>query len=166
MTREVEVEERVGYMLKRAQQALRTAMDEALRRRGLTTAQYAVLSALEAAPGLSGVALARRCFVTPQTINEIVTHLEAVGLVERRRGDDARVLWAYLTTSGLDLVGACHQVVDTIEDRMVSGLSPREQRHLLADLHRCVAALESASDPHTGEAHEPPDNRARRGAVR
>jgi len=143
MARQVPVEERVGWVLKRAQQALRGAMDEALRRRGLTTAQYAALSALEEAPGLSGAALARRCFVTPQTMNEIVAHLEASGLVERRRGDDARVLRAALTAAGLDLVGACHQTVAAIEDRMVSGLSPRERRHLLADLNRCVDALES-----------------------
>ncbi len=145
MARQARVEERVGWVLKRAQQALRAAMDEALRRRGLTTAQYAALSTLEEAPGLSGAEVARRCFVTPQTLNEIVTHLEASGLVERRRGDDARVLRAYLTAAGLDLVGACHQVVAAIEERMVSGLSPRERRHLLDDLHRCVDALESAS---------------------
>lgn len=147
MARQEPLEERVGYVLKRAQQALRAAMDEALRRRRLTTAQYAALSALEAAPGLSGAEVARRCFVTPQTLNEIVTHLEAAGLVERRRGDDARVLRAYLTADGLDLVGACHQVVAAIEARMVSGLSPREQRQLLDALHRCVAALEIVEGP-------------------
>jgi DNA-binding MarR family transcriptional regulator len=143
MVRQVPVEERVGWVLKRAQQALRAAMDDALRRRGLTTAQYAALNALEEAPGLSGAELARRCFVTPQTMNEIVAHLEASGLVERRRGDDARVLRAALTAAGLDLVGACHQAVEAIEARMVSGLSPRERRQLLDDLHRCVDALES-----------------------
>jgi len=141
------VEERVGWVLKRAQQALRGAMDEALRRRGLTTAQYAVLNALEEAPGLSGAEVARRCFVTPQTMNEIVGHLEAGGLVERRRGDDARVLRAYLTAAGQDLLGACHQVVAAIEERMVSGLSPRERQQLLDGLRRCVDALEEAPAP-------------------
>jgi DNA-binding MarR family transcriptional regulator len=136
------VEERVGYVLKQVQQALRAAMDEALRRRGLTTAQYATLSILEAEAGLSGAELARRCFVTPQTMNEIVARLEADGLVERRRGDDARVLRAYLTAAGQDLVGACHQTVGVIEERMVSGLSPSEQRQLLDGLRRCVDALE------------------------
>ena len=83
-------------------------------------------------------------------MNEIVAHLEAVGLVERRRGDDARVLRADLTPAGLDLVSACHQAVEVIEERMVSGLSPRERRQLLDDLHRCVDALESASAAHAG----------------
>lgn len=138
-------EERVGYVLKQVQQALRAAMDEALRRHGLTTAQYAALSTLEEAPGLSGAGLARRCFVTPQTMNEIVAHLEAVGLVERRRGDDARVLRATLTAAGRDLVAVCHQAVGVIEECMVSGLNPREQHQLLAGLRHCVDALEAPS---------------------
>jgi len=141
------VDERVGYVLKRVQQALRAAMDEVLRRRGLTTAQYAALSALEEAPGLSGAELARRCFVTPQTMNEIVAYLEVAGLVERRRGDDARVLRAALTAAGQELVAVCHQAVAVIEERMVSGLSPRERQQLLGGLHRCVDALEAASAP-------------------
>ncbi len=145
MTRRVE--ERVGYVLKRVQQALRAAMDEALRRHGVTTAQYAALSVLEEVSGLSGAELARRCFVTPQTMNEIVAHLEAAGLVERRRGDDARVLRAALTANGQELVAVCHRAVGVIEERMVSGLSPREQRQLLGDLHRCIDALESSSSP-------------------
>jgi hypothetical protein len=33
--------DRVGYQLKRAQQALRTAMDEGLRAQGIATPQYA-----------------------------------------------------------------------------------------------------------------------------
>jgi hypothetical protein len=62
----------VGYQLKRAQQALRTAMDEGLRAQGLTTPQYAALTHLEADEPLSGAELARRCFVTAQTMNAIL----------------------------------------------------------------------------------------------
>ncbi len=42
---------RLGYALKRAQHALRTRMDEALRHLDLTTPQYAALSAIELDPG-------------------------------------------------------------------------------------------------------------------
>ena len=53
------VESKVGYQMKRAQHALRFEMDRALREVGMTTAQYAALSTLEAAPGLSAAELAR-----------------------------------------------------------------------------------------------------------
>ena len=56
---------KIGYQLKRLQSLLRARMDAALDERGLTTPQYAALSAIEAAPGLSNAALARRSFVTP-----------------------------------------------------------------------------------------------------
>ena len=74
---------RVGYELKRVQHALRQAMDEALRETGVTTPQYAAMSVLAEEPGLSNARLARRSFVTPQTMNQILARLEASGLVER-----------------------------------------------------------------------------------
>lgn len=147
MARQSRAEERVGYVLKQVQQALRTAMDDALRQHRMTTAQYAALSILEESSGLSGAELARRCFVTPQTMNEIVAHLEAGGLVVRRRGDDARVLRTALTAAGLDLLGQCHLAVDAIEARMVGGLSPRERQQFLESLRRCVDALEGVPAP-------------------
>ena len=58
-----------GYLLKRAQAALHAAMAAALHEHGATLAQYAVLTALDEEPGLSNAELARRAFVTPQTMN-------------------------------------------------------------------------------------------------
>ncbi len=62
------LEQSVGYQLKRAQHALRIQMDNALREVGLTTPQYAALSAIEATPGLSGNKLARQCFVEERMV--------------------------------------------------------------------------------------------------
>lgn len=43
----------VGYLLKRAQHALRTRMDAELRNHELTAPTYAVLAAVERTPGIS-----------------------------------------------------------------------------------------------------------------
>jgi hypothetical protein len=43
--------ERLGYVLKRAQHALRTSMDDQLKHLGLTTAQYNLLSAVAVEAG-------------------------------------------------------------------------------------------------------------------
>ena len=89
---------RIGYELKRAQHALRLGMDGALREVGLTTPQYAALTVVEGEEGVSGALLARRCFVTPQTMNGVVVNLEKAGLLERRpHPEHGRVLRAYLT---------------------------------------------------------------------
>jgi len=135
------VQESLGSTLKQLQQALRVAMDEALRHRSLTAAQFAVLSALDTANGPSGAALARRCAMTPQSMHEMVTHLEAVGLIERRRSEDARVLRTYLTAAGQAVLAGCQQTVDEVEQRMLSRLQERERQQLRASLQRCLDTL-------------------------
>src|SRR5882757_11100931 len=84
-----------GYLLKRAQAALHAGMAGALREHGATLAQYAVLAALDEEPGLSNAGLARRAFVTPQTMNQVLRELEQKGWVTRHpHPGHARILQA------------------------------------------------------------------------
>lgn len=139
------LESSVGYALKRAQHALRLRMDEELKEVELTTPQYAVLSVLEEAPGLSGAALARRSFVTPQTMNVIVTKLERVGLIKRSpHPEHGRVLRAYLTGKGRDLVSGAHEKVEAVEDCMLAGLSQEDRARLAETLNECADALKES----------------------
>ncbi len=140
------VEDRVGYLLKEAQHALRTAMDRALRERGLTTPQYAVLSALDNQPGLSNAELARRAFVTPQTMNAIVVLLERAGLVERRpHARHGRVLTTVLTPVGADLVLSSHEAVGRVEEQMLAPLSDAERAQLARLLSTCAKAFRTGN---------------------
>lgn len=137
------VAERVGYRLKRAQQALRAAMESSLRERGITTAQYAALSALEDGEPLSGAELARRCFVTPQTMNGILGGLEGAELVVRRaHPEHGRVIETHLTAAGRARLREAHRAVLAIESRMLTGLSAGERRQLAEALHRCADNLD------------------------
>lgn len=151
-TRDV-LESRIGYQLKRAEHALRLEMDRELRAVGLTTPQYAALSVLGDDPGLSGAELARRCFVTPQTMSAIVVNLEAAGLVLRQpHPEHGRVLQAYLTAAGEELVSRAHEIVETIEKRMLASLDPQERLQLLNALRSCVGSLEGNADKMAAEA--------------
>ena len=133
---------RVGYELKRVQHALRLEMDAVLKELGATTPQYAALSWLAEEPGISNAGLARRSFVTPQTMNQILTRLETAGFVERRtHPEHGRVLQAYLTEEGEKLRRECAERVDVVEERMVAGLSEEERLGLLESLRRCSEAL-------------------------
>jgi len=60
----VDLDQAVGYTLKRAASALRAAMDAELRSHGLSVPQYACLKLLSQRPGLSNAELARGAFVT------------------------------------------------------------------------------------------------------
>ena len=132
---------RTGYVLKKVQAALRAAMDEQLRPLGIATPQYSVLSVLDEVPGLSGAEVARRCFVTPQTMNELIVHLEQRGYLIRHRDQGARIIHLTLTPMGVTLTRQAHSQVGQVESRMLQYLSPTEQRHLLELLLQCAQGL-------------------------
>src|SRR6202047_3844367 len=137
----------VGFHLKRAQQALRTAMVEGLRAQGLTTPQYAALTHLEADEPLSGAELARCCFVTAQTMNAILVGLERARLVERApHANHGRVIEARLTKRGRAKVQGAHPTVFGIEERMLSEITAAGRRTLNETLRRLVQNLSTSEE--------------------
>lgn len=132
----------VGYVLKQAATALRSAMDGALRPIDLTVPQYACLEVLGQRPGLSNAELARAVFVTRQSMNLVLRGLQVRGLVTRpTTAPHGRARPTELTSAGRAQLRAASAVVAGIEQRMLSALSPDAQRRLLGDLATCVAAL-------------------------
>src|SRR5271155_2702463 len=92
---------RVGYLVKRAQTVLHDAMADVLGPYGLTVTQFDVLTALDEEPGLSNADLARRAFVTPQSMHAVLQELESRQfLVRRTHPQHQRVLQAALTEAG------------------------------------------------------------------
>ncbi len=137
------VEKHIGYQLKRAQHMLRLRMDEALAPLGLTVPQYAALSALETEDGLSNAEMARRCFVTAQTMNPIVSALEQSGSVRRKAHPaHGRVLQVFLTNQGRRLLARAHAKVFDVEARMLGEMPPEQKALLLQLLRGCADRLE------------------------
>src|ERR1700739_3456978 len=77
-----EAERSVGYLVKRVQQGLRRRCDAALKPTGLSMAQYAALRALADTPDASAAELARLCFGTRQSWQDLLPGLRTAGLVE------------------------------------------------------------------------------------
>jgi len=133
----------VGYQLKRAQSALRTQMDEALRPIGLTAPQYACLELLSRHPGASNSDLARGAFVTRQSMSALLRGLTKRGLVKRAsRAPSGRALPAALTSEGKRLLSRAERCVGAIEQRMVAGLSDDQCEALRRALSQCADALQ------------------------
>ncbi|MET9338971.1 MarR family transcriptional regulator [Nonomuraea sp. NPDC003804] len=133
----------VGYLLKRAQAALRGAMDKALREHGLTVPQYATLELLALHPGMSNADLARATFVTRQSGNVVLRGLQEAGLITRPAiADHGRARPAHLTEEGHARLEAVQTAVYAIEQRMVEAIPPQRMAVLLTDLDRIAAALE------------------------
>ena len=76
-------EPRIGYVVGRLDRALRREISALVAPHGLTVSKYTALSILCEKPGLSNAQLARRTYVTPQSMNEVLSSLEADGLIVR-----------------------------------------------------------------------------------
>jgi DNA-binding MarR family transcriptional regulator len=133
----------VGYLLKHAQSLLHARMEEALKPLQLTVSHYSCLYRLRVEPGISASALARRTFVTRQSMNAMLQQLIDRDLVARpARADSGRALPTVLTPAGINVLDAAQVVVDGVEQRMLSGLTIAETAGLARGLVACVSALD------------------------
>ena len=132
----------IGFALKQAQQALRTRLDSGLREIGLTTPQYAVLAFLKVEAGASNAALARRAFVTPQTMQAILVALERAGLIARTpHPEHGRVQMTELTARGRGALEAASGIVADAEERLRNASAPFDPQAVAATLLRLAEAL-------------------------
>jgi DNA-binding MarR family transcriptional regulator len=138
-----EAEQAVGYLVKRVQQSLRRRCDAALRPTGLSMSQYAVLRALADHPDASAAQLARLCFVTRQSLQDVLGGLRSARLVDptdapaRGRARSLR-----LTAEGVRRLQAGQAAVAGVEKVMVRGLAPTAHQELADLLIRCAQNLE------------------------
>jgi DNA-binding MarR family transcriptional regulator len=140
---QVEVEDSVGYLVKRVQQALRRTCDAELKDIGLSMAQYAVLRALDDHPDASAAELARLCFVTRQSLRDVLGGLTASGYAEvAETPARGRARAVRLTPEGRRRLGEAHAAVLSAEAVMVSGIAPHARKELAGLLVRCAENLE------------------------
>lgn len=130
----------LGYTLKQVHHLMRAAIENRIRGAGLslTFPHMAALYLLSETPGLSGAQLARWAMVTPQTMNQILTRLEADGLILRRPDPDhRRILRAEVTAAGLDQFQRGCALAENLLDEAQAGMSAEERADLLRLLGRC-----------------------------
>jgi DNA-binding MarR family transcriptional regulator len=140
---EQDVERTLGYLVKRVQQSLRRRCDAALRPTGLSMAQYAVLRALADHPRASAADLARRCFITRQSLQDLLVALRSAGLVTDSDGSPrGRARALALTAAGAERLTRAHDAVMTVEADMAEGISVSAYREAAAALTRCAENLE------------------------
>jgi DNA-binding MarR family transcriptional regulator len=136
------VGQRLTYLVKRLEMAERAHMEDMLRPLGVTLHQYTALSILEYREGLSSAQLARRHFVSPQAMNQMIAVMERDELIERRADPaNRKILRAWLTDRGKQVLHSCHQLVDELEKRMLAALTPEQASTFRLALERSLAAL-------------------------
>ena len=114
-------------MLKITDHELRQKIDAALEHLGLTSAQYSVLSVIESGETMTSAELARKCFVSPQTMNRILQNLEKDGFVKKSANPDHGLKLDYtFTNKAIKTLCDAHVAVNDIELKMVKGLSKKD----------------------------------------
>lgn len=116
---------RTSYLVKRLENAVREMLEEALAGRGVTLAQYTILSMVSDVDGMSSADVARRSAVSKQATNEIINALERKRLISRSEdGENRRILRIKLTRQGRTLLKSCDRGVDRSEETFFARLAP------------------------------------------
>jgi DNA-binding MarR family transcriptional regulator len=137
-------EETIIYLIKYIEQSMKNQLYDALRELRLTMPQYVTLDLLAKNPGLSGAELARRSFVTPQTMNTIITNLEEAGLITRRvHAEFGTILQSYLTENGEQILLQAQQKVKEVERQITAALNEKERAELLKVLQNWAKVIKS-----------------------
>ncbi len=92
------------YAIKQVEQVVRVRLEAVLRPHGITVVQYGALTVLQRRGNMTSSELARNAFVTPQSMAEMMSVLEALGLIEREQDSvDRRRLNVALSRRGQDV---------------------------------------------------------------
>jgi DNA-binding MarR family transcriptional regulator len=135
-------EPRISYVIARLERAVRLAISQRVKPYGLTTLQYTTLSVLGRRGELSNAQLARRAYMTPQSMSEVIDALEKKGLIERNpHPNHRRVFPAALTDEGRRVLAACDTAVDELEREMLGEMTPHQQKSFRNGLVAAVRAL-------------------------
>jgi DNA-binding MarR family transcriptional regulator len=137
----------ISYVIARLERALRKEIGRLVGPRGLSVAQYTTLSILRSRDGLSNAQLARRLWVTPQSMNEVISALERAGLIERvPDAANRRILRTALTPTGRATLDACDTDILAMEQEMLTAVPGEDHEHLVATLENCVSRIGVMSD--------------------
>ena len=130
--------------MKRILLAFRTRVDEELRPQGVTMAQLQVLFAVRAQPRSSGAQLARTCYITPQSAQSLLKHLEDGGLIVRGKDPvNDRIVTMRVTDAGERLAQAVESSMQPLQSELWRGITDGELLQLNDLLERCLANLGS-----------------------
>jgi DNA-binding MarR family transcriptional regulator len=121
----------VGYQVRRAQAAIFTGLEAALREFDLTPGSFGVLALIRANPGITQVALAAAFGVDKSTMSPVIFRLEKRGLIRREvLANDRRRHALFFEPAAEAAFEAARERVRTFEGSVGARLSKAEQREL------------------------------------
>jgi DNA-binding MarR family transcriptional regulator len=139
----------IPHLLKNLHHSVRQAVEEAFRvqRIDMSFAHFLALLTLKLEPGVAGAEIARRAYVTAQTMNTILRRLESDGDIERQPNpQNARADSWFITKAGQARFDRAKVIGEAVWMRMLSVLKPTEIKLMQDMLERCIAGLDAQVD--------------------
>ena len=139
---------RFSYALGNLERSLRRSLAAILRPFELTVAEYTALSLICRRDGYSNAELARRSFVSPQAMHEMISSLEKRGMLERASSESHRSMrHTHLTGRGRQLLEQCEEAVDEMEEVMLAEVSPGQRAEMIAVMRQSARNLRDFPTP-------------------
>ncbi|HEY2336649.1 MAG TPA: MarR family transcriptional regulator [Burkholderiales bacterium] len=136
----VDLDQHLGYALRRAQVAAFDAFHRATAGAGVTPPRFTALVILNANPGITQSTLGQILGTARSGAMLLTDWLEGRGLAERRhRPDDGRAWGLYLTPKGGRVLETLRRRVRQQDRRFAGRLAGRERRELLRLLEKLAA---------------------------
>ena len=132
-----DLDDLMGYSLKRAYMILQTAFGAALGEGGMANRVFSALSLVCSHPHLTQSDLARKLGIERSGLVAIVDDLQAQGLIRRVPvPQDRRVQALVPTDAGRAVAAEIHARVKAAEDAVMADFTPAERQTLADLLHR------------------------------
>jgi DNA-binding MarR family transcriptional regulator len=145
-----------AHLARRFHQVCLGITAEVTERAGLTPVEFAVITALEDAPGIDQGSLAARLGIDPVSAHHLVHRLSAAGFVERQvSATDRRVRALRLTARGQALRDRLRGDGRASQERILAPLGQKERKLFIEMLTRLVEAHEAYARPGNGRRRAP-----------
>jgi MarR family transcriptional regulator, lower aerobic nicotinate degradation pathway regulator len=132
-----------GYLIRRAHQTSMAIFAEELAVYEVTSLQFAILQALVDEPGADQISVAQLVALDAATCGSVIMRLEERGWLRREASPtDKRRKLLWLTPQGEKKAVDMKKPARKVQQRLLQGLSEREQAQLVALLKR-VSGIES-----------------------
>ena len=113
----------IGFLLRQAQTAVRSAIERAIQPLGVTPAQLSLLSVLVHEGVVSSADLAKLAMMTAQSAGGVVQNMEKAGWVAREKArTHGRIIWLKLTAEGRRIAAQAQKRAGEIELEMLRGI--------------------------------------------
>ena len=135
-----------GHLIRRVHQISAAIFAEECAASGITSVQFAALTAIRANPGVDATRLSSLIAFDRSTLGDVLERLEAKGWIARRPSPhDKRIKLLRLSKAGAQVLGEVEPEVRRVQERLLAPLDPGERLAMMRMLERLIQGHEDVA---------------------